>query len=68
MVKCLPYEMATIVATEAAPIGKCHHVVTSERAVWELAKAEPADHAVVVQAIVDAGEVQMTTAVDLSTE
>ena len=42
--------------------------MTSERAVQEMAKAEPADHVRVVQTIVDAAEVQRSTVVDLSME
>jgi hypothetical protein len=41
---------------EAAPVGKCHMHVTSLNQATELAKANPADRAGVVQAIVDSGK------------
>ena len=41
---------------EAAPIGKCHHVVTDEATARVLAKVEPAQRAGVIQAVMDGGE------------
>ena len=41
---------------EAAPVAKCHQLVTSEGAARELGKAEPDQRAEVVQAIVDDGK------------
>lgn len=41
---------------EAAPVAKCHQLVTNEGAARELAKVEPDQRAEVVQAIVDAGK------------
>jgi hypothetical protein len=41
---------------EAAPVGKCHQLVTNEGAARELAKATPEERAGVVQAVVDSGK------------
>ena len=41
---------------EAAPIAKCHHVVTDEATARVLAKVEPEQRAGVVQAVLDEGK------------
>ena len=41
---------------EAAPVAKCHQLVTSESVARELAKVEPAERAGVIQAVVDEGK------------
>ena len=41
---------------EAAPVAKCHQLVTSESVARELAKVEPAQRAGVIQAVVDEGK------------
>jgi hypothetical protein len=41
---------------EAAPIGKCHQLVTNEGAARELAKVEPEHRAGVIQSIADEGK------------